>query len=1175
MQKPLRRTTASGWPDLARRLKKLTGTAALAGGILMAGWLTPETVKAQSIASNYTFAASSGTYTPLGASATQLPLVKADTYISPVIPIGFTFNFDDVDYTGFRVSSNGFISFNPSSGAETTNNLSTVAASARPLVAPLWDDLDGRATGDVSNASYEVTGTAGSQVFTFEWRNWEWLYNSNDPVISFQVKLYEGSNKIEFIYQQESGAVVSGSASIGIAGVGSGNFLSLDNTTASPTASSTTSTNNINTKPATGQIYTFNRNPLPAIDVATTGLVSPGPAGCFGTNQMVQVAIKNSGSAPLDFATTPVTVNAAVTGTNATTFPAVIVNTGTLAPGASQNVTIASNFDMSTAGTYTFNASATATGDARTFNDAMAPAAVTVTSKQVAGPVALPQTVDFTGFTGSNLTTVFPNWNEANGLVPTGTTSNWTNDDFANVTTHANGVSGKINIYSTNRRDWLVGPKVLATATTELKYDLALTDFADTAPSAFGSDDELKVMVSTDCGATYTAVRTYNAATTISNTGQAESVNLGSYAGQNIIVAFFANSGTVSDSEDIDVFVDNIFLGTPPTIDMGATALVSPVSGVCHGTSENVIVTIQNFGPNAMDFSTNPVTVNVNVTGAVTQNLSTTLNTGTLASGATQDVTVGTLNMSTAGTYTFNGNTTTTGDGNPGNNDLPAVSINSATIATFPHIENFDSFTAATNATGFGNGWTTTPSGTTSLFRWNVDEGTTPSASTGPTNDHTTGTATGKFIFTEASSGGTGAVAELISPCINLAGQTGMGMEFWYHMYGSTMGTLNVDVFDGTNWVNGFWTISGQQQTTTTSPWAKATINLAAYSGNVIKVRFRALRGTDFYGDMAIDDVRFFNLPALDLGATVLAGPPSGGCYGNAEPVIVTISNFGAAPINFTTTPATVTVNVSGAATQALTATVNTGTLAAGASQDVTVGNLNMTAAGTYTFNGLSAVTGDGDATNDTMRTATRTVTPLATLPQNVNFTGFTGTNLATVAPGWSEAAGTTPAGTTSLWVSSTGLGGAGNVTTKINLYTNTRNEWLMGPKVSPTATSALRFKVAITDYNNLNPDPTGMTGTDDKVQVMVSTDCGLTFTPIHTIDASSNLTNTLTERSVSLAPYAGQQIILAFYATDGPVDDAPDYDLHLDDIVIRNIIAADAGAVMLATASSGCGLTN
>jgi hypothetical protein len=210
---------------------------------------------AQSI-TNYSFTATSGTFTPLS-GGTTVPTLLADG-AAATVPIGFDFWYMGVKYTSAVAVSDGFLSFNPSATTSLTNNLATCSATYRPLVAPLWDDLDGRATGG-SQASYLTTGTPGSRVFTFEWLNWEWNYASSNPVISFQVKLYEATGVVEFVYQDETGAVNSGSASIGITAVatGAGNYLSLDGTGIAPNASSIAETNTLNVEPATGQTYTF------------------------------------------------------------------------------------------------------------------------------------------------------------------------------------------------------------------------------------------------------------------------------------------------------------------------------------------------------------------------------------------------------------------------------------------------------------------------------------------------------------------------------------------------------------------------------------------------------------------------------------------------------------------------------------------------------------------------------------------------------------------------------------------------------------------------------------------------------------------------------------------------------------------------------------------------------
>ena len=206
---------------------------------------------------NYNFTAVAGTYTPITGTLATLSGGTNDEGWVNNIPIGFNFCYLGQTYSVIHASTNGFAALgSPLTGAVLTNNLATGTPANRPILAPLWDDMEINASGSIR---YVTTGTSGNQVFTLQWSNMEWNYNAAGPVISFQLKLYEATGEIEFIYNQEPTAVNSGSASIGItsAGTGSGNFLSLSDASGSPTVSSTVETTTINAKPATGQVYRF------------------------------------------------------------------------------------------------------------------------------------------------------------------------------------------------------------------------------------------------------------------------------------------------------------------------------------------------------------------------------------------------------------------------------------------------------------------------------------------------------------------------------------------------------------------------------------------------------------------------------------------------------------------------------------------------------------------------------------------------------------------------------------------------------------------------------------------------------------------------------------------------------------------------------------------------------
>lgn len=240
-------------------MKKLFTTRLLYKNILACFLLVFASIRldAQSITS-YTFLNNTTTFTALTTPTTVTWVGNNDDAVSDLIPIGFDFWYMGTRYTHISASTNGWFSFGTTlSDYSYTNSLST-GGTPRPVIAPLWDDLDINAN---TNVTYKTTGTEGSRVFTIQYLNIKWYYLATGSVMSFQVKLYESTGKIEFIYKPEATAVNTPSASIGITATatGSGNFLSINN---SGTSSSTTEAS-VTTKPASGRRYNFTP-PVPA-----------------------------------------------------------------------------------------------------------------------------------------------------------------------------------------------------------------------------------------------------------------------------------------------------------------------------------------------------------------------------------------------------------------------------------------------------------------------------------------------------------------------------------------------------------------------------------------------------------------------------------------------------------------------------------------------------------------------------------------------------------------------------------------------------------------------------------------------------------------------------------------------------------------------------------------------
>jgi hypothetical protein len=173
-----------------------------------------------------------------------------------------------------------------------------------------------------------------------------------------------------------------------------------------------------------------------------------------------------------------------------------------------------------------------------------------------------------------------------------------------------------------------------------------------------------------------------------------------------------------------------------------------------------------------------------------------------------------------------------------------------------PFFDTFEVFTASTNFVE-ENCW---EANADSGYDWNVDgSGSTPSGGTGPTGAFS-GT---NYFYIESSSATVGDEARLISPLIDISVLTTPSIQFKYHMFGGDMGTLHIDVNDGTGWIDDVDMIVGQQQTAQADDWLDAIIDLAPVTlvGNVIQVRLRGENNGTFEGDISIDDFRVDDIP--------------------------------------------------------------------------------------------------------------------------------------------------------------------------------------------------------------------------------------------------------------------------------------------------------------------------
>ena len=159
-----------------------------------------------------------------------------------------------------------------------------------------------------------------------------------------------------------------------------------------------------------------------------------------------------------------------------------------------------------------------------------------------------------------------------------------------------------------------------------------------------------------------------------------------------------------------------------------------------------------------------------------------------------------------------------------------------STVSSYPYTEGFEA--------GWGDWFNLLDDD----LDWTRTSGSTPSRNTGPSGAHSGS----YYIYTEASSPNyPNKIALLESPCFDLSNTNDAQLTFWYHMYGTSMGTLNVEVSeDCQNWTN-VWSLSGNQGNT----WYQTNVDLTPYVGKTITIRFTGVTGSSYRGDMSIDDI--------------------------------------------------------------------------------------------------------------------------------------------------------------------------------------------------------------------------------------------------------------------------------------------------------------------------------
>ena len=620
------------------------------------------------------------------------------------------------------------------------------------------------------------------------------------------------------------------------------------------------------------QVY----SPFPN-DIGVAEILGP-LSGCgLGSTETVSVKIKNLGSV----AATGFSASYTINGGAAVTENVV----GTIQPGDSLTYNFTTTTNLSVVGAYTVQAYTNYTTDSNNGNDSSS----TITTNEPLHTLTYSE-----GFESG----------------PGGWTTRGANNSWALGTPNSQfmtGAAGGLNAWATN----LTGPY----NNNELSYlESPCFDFSGVAGSPILSFnlfrrteanwDYVWLEASYNNGSTWNkvlaapnATNWYNNGTRVAwdgNSGGWVSVEtvLSGAGGQSQAKFRFVFDSDGSSSLD-GIGIDNFSIRGPQQWDIETRALIQPVVGgnvACgFGSSQTVEIEVINKGANAItSFDAGyiydggaPVLQN-NITPSSPIAPNTTY----------RHIFSTTVNMATPGNHSIQPWAKVANDSFTANDTLAIQTVSNGAVSLPNGVLDFEG--EQTSTSGFStlnNGWTqSNPGGTIS---WRVHSGGTSSFATGPTIDHTTGSAAGKYVYIETSTGTTSVPAIMESPCYNLGTSNGAILSFWYHKHGATMGDMFVDVFFNGIWINGIGVVRGQTHPNQLDDWLEKFVSLNQWAGNSLKIRFRGFRTTSFTGDMALDDILIYEPIPQDATPDSTISPESGCDLTPNELVCVRVHNFG------------------------------------------------------------------------------------------------------------------------------------------------------------------------------------------------------------------------------------------------------------------------------------------
>ncbi len=817
------------------------------------------------------------------------------------------------------------------------------------------------------------------------------------------------------------------------------------------------------------------------------------------------------------------------------------------------------DFSQGTNWTFTYHIS----GDANSSNDTVS------LSFAIPGNLELPTLVIFDDYNGNNLNLVASNWTESTPKPFSNEESFWESADwFANIEGHPNGNAAKVNLNGSTNKAWLTSPQFLCESDTKLTFDLALTQANALIGDKLDVDDTLKVGVLSSClEADFTFFKLYTKNSVVSSTGQKVNVPLGSFAGEEIRVAFFVTDGNGEGTKNLDLFIDNIQIAAPFANDLALSTTQAYFDNVCLMNSESLFLDIVNLGIDTIDFAEMSAEILVNVGETIFME---SLEDGILAPADTLRYSIEAMlndsiyegGASVALQWDIDENVT--------NNEL-LIAYEWIAPQTLPsNVVNFQTFDGS-NLSNIYGGW---KEGRGNDFGQYQDAAWTAS-DFGNDADSGMGKAA-KIVY------GNVALNDWIQTSLYTIEEQSALFFDWQMSDVIKEDTVlleegeqflvlaSVDCFETADTL---WNIDANYS----ESGGEAGILLGQYEGENVQLLFFAKSDSvNQEKALFVDNIQLKNLLSYDIAIDEILNPQDLSCFGSEETMSFSIQNTAFETLDFAEDNLIFDIELSGTDEQSFSFVLDEGTLAFGETLEINLSEtLDLSLRGFYFLSVEAMWELDENENNNDLEILLNHQNLNFTIADGLDMDDYNGTNLSEEYPNWSEASGLDhpivfdESDWDNDFFGNNPIDSNFN-SLRINLWQNKKAEWLLGPLLNVTDSARLTFDLALCQFGTTEP---AQLGSDDRFEVMISQDCGQTYFSIYTYDANSEISNVGQSDTIDLSPYVGPDFLLAFYATEGEIDDPEDVELFLDNIKVENLQfpPGDVGVLDLFSAGQLC----